>query len=38
MHFKEYLQKDLDNDEGFYKEVVGTFVEKISSLRETHKR
>jgi hypothetical protein len=25
MHFKEYLQKDLENDEGFYKDVVGTF-------------
>jgi hypothetical protein len=26
MHFREYLQKDLENDEGFYKEVVGTFA------------
>jgi hypothetical protein len=25
-HFKEYLQKYLENDEGFYKEVVGTFT------------
>jgi hypothetical protein len=29
MHFKEYLQKDLENDEGFYKEVVGTFWQKF---------
>jgi hypothetical protein len=28
VHFKEYLQKDLENDESFYKEVVGTFSKK----------
>jgi hypothetical protein len=38
MHFREYLQKDLENDEGFYKEVVGTFAEKVSSLSDTHRR
>jgi hypothetical protein len=36
MHFRKYLQKDLENDECFYKEVVGTFVEKVSSLSDTH--
>ena len=38
MHFREYLQTDLENDEGFYKEVVGTFEAKVSSLSDTHKR
>jgi hypothetical protein len=38
MHFKEYLQKDLENDEGFYKEAVGTFAAKVSSLSDTHRR
>ena len=38
MHFREYLQKDKENDECFYKEVVGTFVEKVSSLTDTHIR
>jgi hypothetical protein len=37
-HFKEYLQKYLENDEGFYKEAVGTFAVKVSSLSETHRR
>jgi hypothetical protein len=37
MHFKEYLQKYLENDEGFY-EVVGTFSKKKSSLSDTHRR
>jgi hypothetical protein len=35
-HFKEYLQKYLENDEGFYKEAVGTFSTKVSSLSEPH--
>jgi hypothetical protein len=38
MHFREYLKNDLENDEGFYKEVVGTFAGKVSSLSDTHKR
>jgi hypothetical protein len=38
IHFKEYLQKDLENDEGFYREVVGTFSKKVSSLSDTHRR
>jgi hypothetical protein len=38
LHFKEYLQKDLENDEGFYKEAVGTFAVKVSSLSDTHRR
>jgi hypothetical protein len=38
MHFREYLQKDLENNEVFYKEVVGKFVEKVSSLSDTHRR
>jgi hypothetical protein len=38
MHFREKLQKDLENDEGFYKEVVGVFATKVSILRDTHKR
>jgi len=37
-HFKEYLQKDLKNDAGFYKDVVGTFSAKVSSLSDTHIR
>jgi hypothetical protein len=38
MHFREYLQKYLENDEGFYKEVVGMFASKFSSLSDTHRR
>jgi hypothetical protein len=38
MPFKEYLQKDLENDEGFYKEVVGMFATKVSILRNTRIR
>jgi hypothetical protein len=37
-YLKEYLQKDLENDEGFYKEVVLMFARKVSRLKETHKR
>jgi hypothetical protein len=37
-HFKEYLQKYLENDEGFYKDVVGTFSTKVSSLNDIHGR
>jgi len=37
-NFKEYLQKDLENDEGFYREVVNTFSAKVSSLREAHRK
>jgi hypothetical protein len=37
MHFKEYLQKDIENDEGFYK-AMGTFVTKILSLSDTQRR
>jgi hypothetical protein len=35
-NFKEYLQKDLENDEGFFKEVVNTFLAKVSSLNKAH--
>jgi hypothetical protein len=38
MNFKEYLPKDLENDEGFYKKAMGTFAAKVSSLSDTHKR
>jgi hypothetical protein len=38
LHFKEYLQKDLENDEIFYKEVVGTFSAKVLSLSDIHRR
>jgi hypothetical protein len=38
VHFREYLQKDLEKDKGFYKEVVGTFETKFSSLNDTHIR
>jgi hypothetical protein len=38
LHFKEYLQKYLENDEGFYKEVVGTFLVKVLSLSDLHGR
>jgi hypothetical protein len=37
-HFKEYLKKDLENGEGFYNYVVGTFSTRISSLSDIHKR
>jgi hypothetical protein len=37
-NFKEYLQKDLENDEGFYKDIVGTFSAKVSSLSDIHRR
>jgi hypothetical protein len=38
LHFKEYLQKDLENDEGFYKEAVGTFLTKVLSLSDINIR
>ena len=37
-HFKEYLQKDLENDEGFNKQEVRKFAKKISRLSDTHRR
>jgi len=37
-NFKEYLQKDMENDEGFYKDIVGTFSSKVSSLSDIHRR
>jgi superfamily I DNA and RNA helicase len=37
-NFKEYLQKDLENDEGFFKESVNTFSTKVSSLNETRRK
>jgi hypothetical protein len=37
-NFKEYLQKDLDNDEKFYQEVVGTFSTKISNMNDMQRR
>jgi hypothetical protein len=32
------LQKDLENDEGFFKEVVNTFSAKVSSLNEARRK
>jgi hypothetical protein len=32
-NFKEYLQKDLENDEGFYKDIVGTFSDQSFKLK-----
>jgi len=37
LHFKEYLQKDLENDEGFYKEAMGTFSAEVLSLSDIHR-
>jgi hypothetical protein len=31
-NFNEYLQKDLENDEGVFKEDVNTFSTKVSRL------
>jgi hypothetical protein len=36
LNLKEYLQKDLENDEHFYKEVVNTFSARISSMNDIH--
>jgi hypothetical protein len=38
MNFKEYLQKDPDSDEKFYKEVVGTFSSKIFNMNDMQRR
>jgi len=32
------LQKDLENDEGFFKEVVNIFSAKVSILNEGHRK
>jgi hypothetical protein len=32
------LQKDLENDEGFFKEVVNIFSAKVSILNEAHRK
>jgi hypothetical protein len=37
-NFKEYLQKDLENDEGFYKVVMITFSAKVSRLSVSHRK
>jgi len=37
-NFKEYLQKDLDNDEKIYYEVVGTIFAKISNMNDMQRR
>jgi hypothetical protein len=37
-NFREYLQADLKNDEGFYKDVVITFVLKISGMTELKRK
>jgi hypothetical protein len=34
----QYLQVDLDNDEGFYKDVVITFVLKVSGMSELKRK
>ena len=36
-NFKDYLQKDLENDGGFFKEIVNTFSAKVSSLNEAQR-
>jgi hypothetical protein len=36
--FKEYLQNELDSDEKFYKEVVGTFSARISNMNDMQRR
>jgi hypothetical protein len=36
-NLKQYLEVDLKNDEGFYKEAITTFVIKVSNMTE-HKR
>jgi hypothetical protein len=35
MNFREHLQKEVGNGEGFYKEAMGTFATKFSILRDT---
>jgi hypothetical protein len=30
----DYLQQDLENDEYFYKNVVSTFIERVSDMNE----
>lgn len=37
-NFKEYLQTDLENDEKFYPEIVGTFSTKISNINDMQRR
>jgi hypothetical protein len=37
-NLREYLQADLTNDEGFYKDVVITFVLKISGMTELKRK
>jgi hypothetical protein len=34
----QYLQVDIDNDEGFYKDVVITFVLKVSGMSELKRK
>jgi hypothetical protein len=36
--FKEYLQNDLDNDEKFHQEDVGTFSAKIYNMNDMQRR
>jgi hypothetical protein len=38
LNIKEYLQKDLENDEHFYMEDVNTFSARISSMSDVHRR
>jgi hypothetical protein len=37
-HFKKYIQKYMENGECFYKDVVRTFLAKVSSLSDVHIR
>jgi len=37
-YFKEYLQKYLENDEGFFKEAMNTFSTKVSILNEAQRK
>jgi exosome complex RNA-binding protein Rrp4 len=38
LNLKECLQKDLENDEHFYKEVVNTSSARISRINDIHWR
>jgi hypothetical protein len=37
-NLREYLQDDFDNEEGFYKDVVITFILKVSGMTELKRK
>jgi hypothetical protein len=37
-NLREYLQDDLNNEEGFYKDVVITFILKVSGMTELKRK